>query len=436
MITRYGELTVEGLVNIVPCTPGLPMRLDAFFVVVNAYLRSNSLLGPSRSGKSAFIESFCPNQNLAISTDVVASATQVITPYSIGSVFLNKRPLVLIDTPGLVGDRAVDWARVILPVYDFMRSLPPVPLHRLSIFYFDRITDNQVSDSGSRYNILQLFKTLVGTTTGPRNVSLRPAASEVTIVTTMWNTAQDEHQSVNRYQHLRKHDYKDLVKQGANMVQFDGSTRSAFEAFRRSADISSAFPEPHAWFNPEILRTLDPNPHRASGSIQRALVSPQRPPRGTLVQAPPYVRFLHEHESQKVAALKSHLGSIDLSLQAVSPGDARTSQFLKYRKHIEALLKISMGEIAKLESVHPTLTISPQGFGIEISSEAESWGLHNTPIRGLPIGEKPEDPVIGNANESRLIQQSAAPISGETKKSGVQERRLVSNVFKALKFHK
>ncbi|PPQ80930.1 hypothetical protein CVT24_013091 [Panaeolus cyanescens] len=175
-VMRYGELTVEDPVLVEALPPGFAFAEDTPFFI---------LTGETGSGKSAFIESLCPHRKLSISSNELDTVTQSIKAYRIVNVFWNRRTVVIVDTPGFLGESVSDW-QVATQVQEFIQSI-------------------------QKLEALRLFKMLVGGASASMGNTMVSAASKVTIITTMWDTLarKDQIDAANiRHEHLRENEFQ------------------------------------------------------------------------------------------------------------------------------------------------------------------------------------------------------------------------------------
>ncbi|KAF9033322.1 hypothetical protein BJ165DRAFT_1598789 [Panaeolus papilionaceus] len=163
---EYQWLKINGTLNVVPVTPK-----DIKGEHIMVYL----LMGPTGSGKSAFIESFLPDQKLDISKDSLESVTQEIVCYQAVNLTVNSWPFLVVDTPGFLDTKLSESqiTKMIMEKLDHLRqSAATVIVH---IFYFQPITDIRIG--GSKRDAVKLAKAFAESF----------KANGMTVVTTMWN---------------------------------------------------------------------------------------------------------------------------------------------------------------------------------------------------------------------------------------------------------
>ncbi|KAF9049150.1 hypothetical protein BJ165DRAFT_1402971 [Panaeolus papilionaceus] len=172
-------LKINGPLSVVPITPG---------EVKGKTLGVHILLGPTGSGKSAFIQSISPNHDLGISKDSLESVTRDITCYRVvGLSDANNNAYILMDTPGFL-DTRLSESRITKMIEHQLDHL------RVCILYFQPITDIRMS--GSKRGAVRLARAFAESFN----------ARMINITTTMWNmiaTAQQLENANRRFSSLR-----------------------------------------------------------------------------------------------------------------------------------------------------------------------------------------------------------------------------------------
>ncbi|KAF9031184.1 hypothetical protein BJ165DRAFT_1572198 [Panaeolus papilionaceus] len=178
----------------------------------------NFLMGPTGSGKSAFIESLSPDQQLGISKDSLESVTQEIAYYRAVKLHTYGCPVILVDTPGFL-DTKLSEGRITTRIRDTLdilcRSSSYVYVH---IVYFQPITDIRMG--GSKRDAVKLLRAFTESF----------QATGITVVTTMWNhisTPKQIEEATRRFSSLQNEIFVGSDTLPINVVKYEFSNDSA-----------------------------------------------------------------------------------------------------------------------------------------------------------------------------------------------------------------
>ncbi|KAF9049171.1 hypothetical protein BJ165DRAFT_1581089 [Panaeolus papilionaceus] len=206
----YEHLKAIGPLSVVTVTPE---------DVKNRYLWVYILMGPTGSGKSAFIEALSPHQSLSISKDTLESVTQSVTSYRVVNLF-NKvgYNYILMDTPGFL-DTKLSESRITTMIAENLQCLrQSVADLYVFILYFQPITDIRIS--GSKQRAVKLLRAFAQSF----------QATGITVVTTMWNhistTKQIEDTNI-RFNSLKDEIFTSSDKLSIYVTKFEFSKNSA-----------------------------------------------------------------------------------------------------------------------------------------------------------------------------------------------------------------
>ncbi|PPQ76102.1 hypothetical protein CVT24_003697 [Panaeolus cyanescens] len=164
------QTEIKGPVTAIPICEGDDLKYTVAFVLI--------LMGPTGSGKSAFIESLVSGPLPGISKDTLESVTQEAICYRMMNLRDGNcnRSVILIDTPGFL-DTKISESKVLAMVEDKLKYLRKHAYDILvSMLYFERITDTRLS--GSKQKSIALLKAF----------AVKFDVDHVMIITTMWNT--------------------------------------------------------------------------------------------------------------------------------------------------------------------------------------------------------------------------------------------------------
>ncbi|KAF9049169.1 hypothetical protein BJ165DRAFT_1464679 [Panaeolus papilionaceus] len=164
---EFQLLTINGPLSVAPVTPE---------DVRGEHLLVHILMGPTGSGKSAFIESLSPNQHLKISKDSLDSVTQNVTCYQVVNLtYINQWNHILMDTPGFL-DTKLSESRITSMITEQLDALRQSASHiYVTILYFQPITDIRIG--GSKRDAVKLLRAFAESF----------KATSINVVTTMWN---------------------------------------------------------------------------------------------------------------------------------------------------------------------------------------------------------------------------------------------------------
>ncbi|KAF9031916.1 hypothetical protein BJ165DRAFT_1616458, partial [Panaeolus papilionaceus] len=166
----FDYLNVSGPLNVEPINPE---------DLTGQSVRICILMGPTGSGKSAFIEALAPEQMLSISKASFDPVTENVVCYNVLNLLDGIYPVILMDTPGFV-DREGSVEGVIEMISRAMDALSIVKMPIISILYFHPI--NIVRISNSYRNCIKSVA----------QVAEKFKAQSNQIVTTMWDTLSNE----------------------------------------------------------------------------------------------------------------------------------------------------------------------------------------------------------------------------------------------------
>ncbi|KAF9038008.1 hypothetical protein BJ165DRAFT_1597079 [Panaeolus papilionaceus] len=215
---RYYYLSINGPLSVETIAPGERLEENHLLAFV--------LIGPTGAGKSSFVESIVPDQNLLISKDTLESVTQNVVCYRIKNLSYGKDfSYVLLDTPGFL-DPELSESRIIRMITDALDNLrKSAAIVVVIILYFQPITDIRISRSKEdSVNLLRAF-------------SESFKASNIDVITSMWNTlattAQIEDANI-RFESLRDRIFNNSEKLNIKVSKFDRTTHAALEIMDRT----------------------------------------------------------------------------------------------------------------------------------------------------------------------------------------------------------
>ncbi|KAF9047963.1 hypothetical protein BJ165DRAFT_1610608 [Panaeolus papilionaceus] len=202
----YDWIQIQGPLSITPTTAE---------DVRGKYVYIFCLMGPTGCGKSMFVESLCPGQNLSISKDSLESVTQEVVCYLVHNICLCGSTVVVMDTPGFLDTKFESTSR----------------LHVFTL-YFHPITDVRLG--GTKQQSLDLMKAFAD----------KFGCKNINFVTTMWNmvfTPKQIEQANRRFDNLEAKIYKSVVPVHTSKFLF--STESAFSILDKAKS---------GWYHNEI----------------------------------------------------------------------------------------------------------------------------------------------------------------------------------------
>ncbi|KAF9037459.1 hypothetical protein BJ165DRAFT_1408171 [Panaeolus papilionaceus] len=181
----------------------------------------SSLMGPTGAGKSAFIESLSPDQNLEISKDSLESVTKEVVCYQVVNLTYGSwAEVLLMDTPGFL-DTKLSESQITLKIADMLEGLQVPILNGAScIFYFQPITDIQIG--GSKREAVKLLRAFAETI----------GATDIKVATTMWNhtsTPKQVEDANRRFDSLKNEIFMETNRLGIKVVKFEFSSDSALQ---------------------------------------------------------------------------------------------------------------------------------------------------------------------------------------------------------------
>ncbi|PPR04885.1 hypothetical protein CVT24_007144 [Panaeolus cyanescens] len=206
---KFVDIKITGPLKVVPVTPQHIEELRA-----NIFI----LMGATGSGKSAFIESLSPNEQLSISNNTLESVTQEVIAYQIENLKRGQDPVILMDTPGFL-DTRLSEGRILQMVMEKLNAFNhPRLVRKVRILWFQRITDIRMSGSGRRS--VQLLRAFAD----------KFRATGISIITTCWNTLQTPQKAEaanERLQSLRSDVYVSSREMRIKVLKFESTERSA-----------------------------------------------------------------------------------------------------------------------------------------------------------------------------------------------------------------
>ncbi|KAF9034275.1 hypothetical protein BJ165DRAFT_1615763 [Panaeolus papilionaceus] len=207
---EYGILRFNGPLSVIPVTPE---------EVKGKRLWVNLLMGPTGSGKSAFIQALSADHDLSISKDTLESVTQNVTCYQVVNLS-NTWDLtyILMDTPGLL-DPKLSESRITKMIKEKLDDLRKT--HKsisVAILYFQPITDIRIGRS--KGGAVKLVRAFAGSF----------HALGIVVATTMWNcisTAQQIADANCRFSCLENEIFATSLELRIQVTKFKFSRGSA-----------------------------------------------------------------------------------------------------------------------------------------------------------------------------------------------------------------
>ncbi|KAF9037952.1 hypothetical protein BJ165DRAFT_1614233 [Panaeolus papilionaceus] len=200
---EYKHIKVTEPVSVVPVGEGRPVR-GRYTVLI---------MGPTGSGKSSFIEALGLKGTSRISSNSLDGCTQTISAYCLNNVIYGWSTIYLVDSPGFADSKISEMSIVTM----LQRWIGDHSVfHR--ILYFTPITSVRLP--GSQRQVLKTFQALTGVY----------AATEITIVTTMWDNIWGEGPAARAektYEQLQDNIWKDFIEAGAQITKFYNTEESA-----------------------------------------------------------------------------------------------------------------------------------------------------------------------------------------------------------------
>ncbi|KAF9043414.1 hypothetical protein BJ165DRAFT_242014 [Panaeolus papilionaceus] len=174
------------------------------------------IMGPTRAGKSSFIEALGLKGSAKISSNSLDGFTQGISTYKLNNVTrLSGNAIYLVDSPGFADTKISEMA-IVSMLQKWMEDNNDMVFNR--ILYLTPITCVRLP--GTQRQVLKTFNALTGVKT----------VENVVIVTTMWDNIWGEHatkRAEDNYQQLRNNIWKEFIEEGTQMSQFYNTQESA-----------------------------------------------------------------------------------------------------------------------------------------------------------------------------------------------------------------
>ncbi|KAL6353612.1 hypothetical protein LRP88_14110 [Fusarium phalaenopsidis] len=173
------------------------------------------VLGVTGSGKSYFLnrlKSHSVKEGHGLQSETAeCQAVQILLDDE------EKRSITVVDTPGF-DDTTRPHGEILTEITEFLATQHALGVPLRGVLYLHKITDNRMTGSSLTY--LNLLQSLVG----------EEALENLVLVTSMWNMLRDENrgQAIQREQDLIDNYWAPMQKKGSYVVQFDGTTDSAF----------------------------------------------------------------------------------------------------------------------------------------------------------------------------------------------------------------
>ncbi|KAF9031170.1 hypothetical protein BJ165DRAFT_1535495 [Panaeolus papilionaceus] len=215
---EYPSLQFLGLIGVIPVTPE---DIKGQHVII--YL----LMGPTGSGKSAFIQSLlAPDQKLDISKDSLESVTQEVFCYQVVNLMQGRwNVLLVVDTPGFLDTKMSESqiTKMITVTLDNLRQSAYAV--NVCILYFQPITDIRMG--GSKRDAVKLLRAFAESF----------GASGIKVVTTMWNhvSSPTKMEDANqRFCDLRNEIFVPSDGFKIGVMKFEFSSHSALSILDRS----------------------------------------------------------------------------------------------------------------------------------------------------------------------------------------------------------
>ncbi|PPQ69581.1 hypothetical protein CVT24_001381 [Panaeolus cyanescens] len=208
------NLVISGVISARPCQSTKEYSSEDRMIV---------LMGPTGTGKSAFIEALAsksPDGRLGISKNQLESVTKVATVYQLENVkdklgcYIN-----IVDTPGMA-DPDISELQVLKGVERWRDECNNY--NNTRALYFHSITDPRMP--GTKKRCLEIMQAFWG------NYNAEPTS----LVTSMWNTLTEK---ARKKAEMRREDMGDLEKdfwgdwkdKGSRILKFDNTYDSALE---------------------------------------------------------------------------------------------------------------------------------------------------------------------------------------------------------------
>ncbi|KAF9031913.1 hypothetical protein BJ165DRAFT_1616456, partial [Panaeolus papilionaceus] len=164
--TRYTYLKVLGPLHVEPVPP---------HHLKGERVRVCIIMGPTGSGKSAFIEALALEKALSISGDSLDGVTKHVVCYRVKNLQDGELPVILMDTPGLL-DPCISESRVVGMISKELEVLRiSVEMAVVTLCYFHPI------------DVPRMGATRRGAVKFLQGFAQTFKANNVNVVTTMWN---------------------------------------------------------------------------------------------------------------------------------------------------------------------------------------------------------------------------------------------------------
>ncbi|PPR04213.1 hypothetical protein CVT24_013295 [Panaeolus cyanescens] len=281
------------------------------------------LVGPTGAGKSSFIEALANDHTLGISKDQLESFTQTVTAYEIVNVYFDQYRISLLDCPGF-SDTSLSELEIIEMVNTWMKA------NRVSyidiILYFCPITDTRLP--GTRRKTMEMWKSLVSSSSKSSYPAGRKDEVAVTIVTTMWDQVwceRVEQRAEKNYNQLKDGVWKEMIDKGSGITKFKNTQESALgnidDALEKFVDVDDTAYN-ISWFAVQDVPLMNTG----------------------------HGVFLYEELTSRIEAVRKRRLTLQLDLHASLGDPTLQSLFQKEHKHNECLLEKYEQQLTLLKS--------------------------------------------------------------------------------------
>ncbi|KAF9038758.1 hypothetical protein BJ165DRAFT_1531831 [Panaeolus papilionaceus] len=232
---EYRYLKFSGRTGVVAVTPEDVEDEDVF-----VYL----LMGPTGSGKSAFIQSLSSDHNLDISKDSLESVTQEVICYRVVNLTRFGDAVILVDTPGFL-DTKLSESRITAKIMDTLHRICQSAITvSATIYYFQPITDIRLGRT--KRDAVRLLRAFA-----------ESFKIHVVVITTMWNHISSAKRIDDAHHRLSSLKNEIFVRSDGlriDIVKFEFSLDSALSILDKTMD---------GWYR-EINKSQRTNPQYQS----------------------------------------------------------------------------------------------------------------------------------------------------------------------------